>query len=101
MTIESPVDAVHLPDEMGVWAEDGELIWLALAHYPKRIDAIQWAMKEWTCSLPEVRCRKRFLTYDPFTAYNLDGSVAWTEDGWRECEKDAAGAFPAWRLEAA
>ena len=91
----------HEPDQMGVWDEDAETIWLPVTHYPKRIDAIRFVMHEWAVPLPEVRCRVRWMAYKPFTAYNLDGSVAWSEDQWFECEKTEPGAFKVWRLEAA
>ncbi len=91
----------HEPDEMGVWAEDGELVWLPRSRYPKRIDAIRWAMSEWQCDFLSVRALARWARWQPFTARALDGSVAWSEDEWWECAKDAPGAFQVWRLEAA
>ena len=91
----------HEPDHMGVWADDCELVWLPRSIYPKRIDAIRWAMDEWSCDFLEVRALARWMRWQPFSAHNLDGSVAWSEDQWYECEKDALGAFRVWRLEAA
>lgn len=91
----------HEPDSMGVWAEDGELVWLPRSVYPTRYDAVRWAMGEWTCEFLSVRALARWMRYKPYVARNLDGSVAWREDQWYECEKDAPGAFRVWRLEAA
>jgi hypothetical protein len=91
--------AIHEPDEMGVWNEDGDLVWLPRSLYPKRIDAILWTMRQWGCSFGEVRCLSRWMRYEPHVARNGDGSIAWQEDRWWECPKDAPGAFRAWKLE--
>ena len=100
---EAPVSEtmVKLPDAMGVWSDGGDVVWLPREHYPTRMEAIRWAMREWAVTLPEVRCRSRWLRYEPHVARNADGSVAWAEDYWIECAKDEPGAFPGWRLEAA
>lgn len=89
------------PDEMGVWSDSGELVWLPRSLYPKRISAIVWAMETWTCGFTEVRCRARWMRYEPWISRELDGSIAWSEDQWHECEENAPGAFRVWRLEGA
>lgn len=96
----------HEPDAMGVWSEDDELIWLPRSVYERRIDAIRWAMDQWQVSLPEVRCRSRWMRYTPFVARGYtrdDGTVdpGWSEDRWSECDRSEPGAFRVWRLEAA
>lgn len=93
----SEATLVREPDDMGIWSEDGE-IWLPRSRYPKRSAAIQFAMREWSVTFTEVSCWARWMRYEPFTAHNLDGSVAWTEDRWYECGRDEPGAFPVWRL---
>lgn len=87
-----------LPDEMGIWTDGGETIWLPKALYPKRSDAIRFAMEQFGCGFTDLRCLSRWMRYQPFTAYNLDGSVSWSEDEWCECGKDDAGAFQVWKL---
>lgn len=86
---------------MGVWSDGGELVWLPRSLYPKRQAAIMWAMEQWSCGFTEVRCRSRSMRYEPFVARAPDGSVAWSEDQWYECEEDTPGAFRVWRLEGA
>ncbi len=93
--------APHEPDEMGIWNEDGDTIWLPRSLYPTRWAAIKWAMDQWTCSFLEVRCVVRWMRWTPFVARALDGSVAWSEDQWFECKPDDPSAFKVWRLEAA
>src|ERR1044072_8646227 len=81
------------PDHMGVWSESGDLIWLPREHYPKHSDAIAFAVAEWGATWIEVRCRARFMRYDPYIAYHADGSEAWRDDLWSECPHDSRGAF--------
>lgn len=94
---EHPV--VKRPDEMGIWSDGGDIIWLDRDQYPKRYDAIKFALEHWCCDFIDVRCVVRWMRYEPFVAHKLDGSVAWSEDQWYECEKDEPGAFKVWRLE--
>lgn len=93
------------PDHMGVWDEDADTIWLPREHYPKRIDAIRFAMEQWYCALPDVRCRSRWMRYQPrvVAGYTLDGYTdpGYSEDQWWECEKNDPNAFQVWRLESA
>jgi hypothetical protein len=91
---------VVIPDAMGVWSEDGE-VWLPREHYPKRSDAIRWAVDQWVCRWIDVRCLSRWMRYEPLLARNFDGEVVWEEDRWFECARDFPGAFPVWRLETA
>jgi hypothetical protein len=85
---------------MGVWAEDGAVVWLPRSLYPKRIEAIRWAMHEWGVTLPEVSCLSRWMRYEPLMVD--DFSPGWTDDNWfSECDKDQPGACRVWRLEAA
>lgn len=76
---------------MGVWPDGGDVIWLPVRYYPKRIAAIQWAMAEWGVTLPQVSCLSRWMRFEP---------QEW-EERWFECEGDEPGAFKVWRLEAA
>ena len=88
-------------DAMGVWDEDSETVWLPRTHYARRIDAIVWAMQEWAVSLPEVRCRSRWLRYAPREYRDEHGRVYDVEDWWVECDRGVAGAQAVWRLESA
>ena len=89
----------HLPDSMGIWSEDGE-VWLAKEHYPKRSQAIMFAMKHFGCGFIEVRCRSRWMRYDPQEyPESVEPLVFITEDFWVECDKDHPAAFPVWRCE--
>ncbi len=92
---------LHGLDALGVWSEDGWPIWLPLHFTPRRSDAIAWAVSEFHMTWPEVRCRKRWMRYEPYIAHNADGSEAWRDDLWSECAADAPGAFQVWRLEEA
>jgi len=76
---------------MGVWSDSGDIIWLTLRDYPKRIGAILWAMDQWGVSLPQVSCVSRWMKLVP---------REW-EERWVECEGDEPGAFKVWRLESA
>jgi len=94
-----------LPDEMGVWQDDDSVIWLPRHHYPKRIDAIRWAMDQWACHFLDVRCLSRFMQYTPHVQPTVtydNGATTypgWSEDRWTECDKDEPAAFAVWRLE--
>ena len=101
-----PIVEPHEPDEMGVWSDGGDIVWLPRSQYPKRIAAIRWAMDQWGVTLPEVACLSRWLRYEPhvvggFTREDGTDDPGWSEDRWYECEQDALGAFRAWRLESA
>ena len=106
---ESLTDAPTLedkrPDEMGVWCDDDETIWLPREHYPKRSQAIRWAVDQWTCDWLDVRCLSRWMRYTPRVVgpFDLDGFTdpGYTEDLWSECAKDEPNAFRVWRLESA
>lgn len=80
--------AVHEPDGMGVWSDYGE-VWLPRSAYPKRSDAIRWALDMWSCHFLDVRCLSRWMVFRPRD---------W-EEWWEECEPDTPGAFRVWRLE--
>ena len=80
---------LHEPDEMGVHDEYSDAIWLPRSLYPKRIDAIRWAMDFNSCAFLDVRCLSRWMRYTP------EGG----EDLWTECDPSDAGAFRVWRLE--
>jgi len=94
---------LHEPDEMGVWDEGSDTIWLPRSRYPKRSQAIQWALHQWGCDWLDVRCRSRWMRYTPrvVEGYTLDGHTdpGWTEELWSECDKDEPNAFRVWRLE--
>ena len=91
------------PDEMGVWDEGSDMIWLPREHYAKRSLAIKWAMDQWSCAWLDVRCLSRWMRYTPHVnpGYTLDGytDLGYTEDLWSECAKDEPDAFQVWRLE--
>lgn len=96
---------LKLPDEMGVWSEDG-VIWVTREHYPTRWDAIKFGMEHLeTYCLPDVRCRSRYMRYQPHVVppFEWDGrkDPGYTDDEWYECAPDADGAFRVWRLEPA
>ncbi|MCR4338586.1 MAG: hypothetical protein NUW01_01730, partial [Gemmatimonadaceae bacterium] len=95
------VPEIREPDEMGVWGEWDDTVWLPRSRYPRRIDAIRWAMQQWDVALPEVSCLSRWMRYEPHVERDSDGSVLWEEDRWWECDKDLSGAFRVWRLESA
>lgn len=88
------------PDAMGVWAEEGDTVWLPREHYPKRSSAIAWAVAGWGVAWPEVRCLSRHMRYTPEVHLYPDGS-GWSDDLWSECDRNEPGAFPVWRLESA
>ena len=100
---ETPMPDVKEPDEMGVWSDDDAWIWLPRSLYPKRNDAVKWAMKQWSCHFLDVRCLSRWMVYDPriVPPFTLDGHTdpGFTEDLWSECDKATPGAFRVWRLE--
>jgi hypothetical protein len=82
---------------MGVWSDVDALVWLPRSHYPRRSDAIRFALDtigyvHWT----DVRCLSRWMRWDPSERPD-DARGDW----WVECKSDASGAFRVWRLEAA
>lgn len=88
-----------LPDAMGVWSEYGE-VWLPRALYPRRWDAIKFALDHWGADhFLDVRCLSRWMRYAPNEA--PPNEADYPVDYWIECGKDAPGAFRVWRLEQA
>ena len=75
---------------MGAWGDNG-VVWLPWSRYPKRGDAIGWAVAEWEVHWTDARCLSRQMVQRPRGG----------EDFWAECEPDTPGAFRAWRLEQA
>lgn len=92
-----PVD--KRPDEMGIWANDGEIVWLTRELYPTRTSARQFAMREMETDFLGVRVLARYMRYAPIIAGTPEEPI-WWDDWWIECEKDTEHAFPVWRLEA-
>lgn len=90
-----------LPDHMGVWSDGGEIVWLPRALYANRHAARKFAMDEWGCGFLGVYITTTWMRYEEFVARHGDGSVAWQEDRWFECDGHDPGAFKVWRLEAA
>lgn len=78
------------PDAMGVWSDEDATVWLPRSLYPKRIEAIRWAMEQWSCRFLDVRCLSRWMRFQ---------ARDW-EEWWIECGRDEPGAFRVWRLEA-
>lgn len=87
------------PDEMGVWSDGGETVWLSRDLYPKRSGAIQWAVNQWLCDWTEVSCLSRWMRYTPHIARDAEGNELWRDDLWSECEGTDERAFSVWRLE--
>lgn len=96
--IEVPLD--KRPDRMGVWADEGERVWLPKEHHPTRTDARRFAMSEMECGFMEVKVLSRWMRYAPYVATDEGRQPIWLDDLWTECSKDEPNAFPVWRIEA-
>jgi hypothetical protein len=98
------IEGLKEPDEMGVWSEAQETVWLPRSLYPARTDAIRWAIDQWSVGWLDVRCLSRWMRYEPRVVggFTLDGRTdpGWSEDWWVECDRDDPQAFRVWRLEA-
>lgn len=97
MTGEAQIPALHEPDRMGVWRENGETIWLPRSLYPTRASARTFCLSEadWPCAWIEVRVLARWMRHAP-------ERDEWNEYGgeyWIECGRDEPGAFRVWRCE--
>jgi hypothetical protein len=82
---------VRLPDEMGVWSDGGDVVWLPTRYYPSRRGAFRFAREHWQATPRDVYVTHTWMRFQP---------REW-EERWVECEGDERGAFACWRIEAA
>lgn len=95
---------MKIPDRMGAWDEDGEVVYLPKVHYPNRHNARKFMMDECGLQFIEIRVLARYMKYEPREYANgkfVDG--IWIEldpiieDWWVECDPSDEGAFPVWK----
>lgn len=84
-------NAQRLPDEMGIWSDGGDQVWLPLRYYPNRLGAYRFARENWQAHPRDIFVTRTWMRFDA----EIDG-----EERWVECDGHAPGAFKCWQLEA-
>ena len=77
--------------DMGIWFNDGELIWLPKEFYPTRNDAKRFAVGEAGYDWIDVRVRTRWAKETEPVGIQFD---KW----YGPAEKDEPGAFEVWEV---